>query len=162
MHWNIIKHNKAKNSAICNIKNTRNRMKLIPSPASASEPLQNETVVHFMFFFIQDCRQSVKMLQTWSPGLSLQGFPLSKPRLDPAVGQVRGAEQPQHVAQRPPVMGPECAGTRYQDFAGCSQDMRTTARKAHGSWSYLPEGRSVQPPPSPDAALWAVLSALHS
>lgn len=163
MHWNIIKHNKAKNSAVCSIKNTKNRINLISSPPSASEPLQNEILVYFMFSFIQDFRQSVKLLQTCSSsGLSLQGFPLSKPRLDPAVGQVRGAEQPQHLAQRPPVMGPECAGTRPQDFAGCSQDKWATAGNAHGSWCYLPEGRSVQSPPSPGTQHYELCCLAHT
>lgn len=36
-------------------------MKLVPSPAFASDPLQNKTVLYFMLFFIQEFRESVKM-----------------------------------------------------------------------------------------------------
>lgn len=79
----------------------------------------------------------------------------------PAVGQVRGAEQP-------PAHGSEATSDepwvcRHQDCAGCSQDIQATAGNAHGSWYSLPARWDCAAPSLCwQPALWAVLSGLHS
>lgn len=70
-------------------------MKLVPSPASASKPLQNQTVVHF-FFFSPSFRNSDKAFKLCRHGvppdcLCLQGLTRSEPVLNPAPEQVEGS-----------------------------------------------------------------------
>lgn len=76
---------------------------------------------------------------------TLKGFPVSKPR-----GRSGGQRSHQHMAQGPPVMGPECAGTTQQDFAGCSQDTGLEQDMLMAAGVTCLQGKSVQPPPPPD------------